>query len=695
MRRPQGYVQVVGGVSEREFDTVTCGHCNQIVLVKPGTALTTYLLPHAVGPHTEEPGACCRVCMRAVCLTCHADGRCTPLERRIEQMEARGRFLSAVGLAVLCACGAWPAQAQPVNAGGRLTGVGLTVTITAPTSSPTYDASTASAVTVSGTWLSDRTVNTCTYTDDLGGSGSAVVTGGTWSVSSLALTVGTNTVTVTCTNTAGTTGQDVLAVTRSSGSGGLTPTIFLATTGSDANSCTTARTSTTPKASFASVWPCMVAGDVLQVGSGTYASASPPQGTSGSAGNPMVVQAQTDGGVTITGGLLIHRSSYLTFIGLKVVDTSLVIYVNSNNSVGNISHHITFQKIGWECSSSTVEADPCFAIGDGAHDILIEDSWGWGGTRYTLSCYGGNGGADTPNPTCDNNVFRRLVLRQGPNTAGGGQPASCLVMYYASNNIIENVICLDSTHSAVNAGTSDFYLTQHASNAFGGNVHTDSNKYYGLISLNNTGTDGCWWIDVDQGGTASNNEVHHHVCWNTPGWGSLITCSSSTANGNIVDHATTYSAGNSGWENACGSTQLTSSLLIANGDYGAFQEGTGSVGTHDYNYYFGNGTGPRNNVSAETHTSTTCNPAFTYPLRVEVGNCAAGAAADGSNLGATIVKRYQNGVLTATDLWPWPNEARIKTEMCGGGPGSTVGWCAGSKTLTKYVWEFNGGTSPY
>ena len=99
MLRPQGYAQVIGGFKGTlEYDSVTCGHCNQVILVKPGSALTTYLIPQMVGPHTEEPGACCKMCMRAVCLTCHADGRCTPLERRIEQMEARSRMLHAVGL---------------------------------------------------------------------------------------------------------------------------------------------------------------------------------------------------------------------------------------------------------------------------------------------------------------------------------------------------------------------------------------------------------------------------------------------------------------------------------------------------------------------------------------------------------------------------------------------------------------------
>lgn len=97
MRRPQGYAQVIG-VGVVEHDSITCGHCSRIVLVKPGTAATVYVLPQMQGPAKEEPGAMCRVCMRHVCLKCHAHGHCAPLEKQIEQMEARGRFFQSVGL---------------------------------------------------------------------------------------------------------------------------------------------------------------------------------------------------------------------------------------------------------------------------------------------------------------------------------------------------------------------------------------------------------------------------------------------------------------------------------------------------------------------------------------------------------------------------------------------------------------------
>lgn len=97
---------------------------------------------------------------------------------------------------------------------GALTGINVATTITTPTTNSTYDAGIASTVTLSGTARSDRTITGCTWTNSLGGSGSTTGTT-SWTISNLALTVGANVVTVTCTNAEGTTAQDVITITRS------------------------------------------------------------------------------------------------------------------------------------------------------------------------------------------------------------------------------------------------------------------------------------------------------------------------------------------------------------------------------------------------------------------------------------------------------------------------------------------------
>lgn len=100
MRRPQGFAVTSDPGSDRplrEEDTITCGHCQQLVFIRPGTGATVYrIFDEILWRWIEVPGAFCRTCMRAVCLTCHARGGCLPWEKMIERMEAKDRFTRSV-----------------------------------------------------------------------------------------------------------------------------------------------------------------------------------------------------------------------------------------------------------------------------------------------------------------------------------------------------------------------------------------------------------------------------------------------------------------------------------------------------------------------------------------------------------------------------------------------------------------------
>jgi len=104
MRKPGGYVTIVDPDAPlAEYDTASCGHCQRILLTKPGSAATTYLLPvypvtrETVGHYHEVPGAFCRICMRPICLPCYdrsltASIPCVVWERRLEASERRARL---------------------------------------------------------------------------------------------------------------------------------------------------------------------------------------------------------------------------------------------------------------------------------------------------------------------------------------------------------------------------------------------------------------------------------------------------------------------------------------------------------------------------------------------------------------------------------------------------------------------------
>lgn len=101
MRRPGGYAVITSpepttvnfdrlrceriDAGTTEVDTFGCGHCGRVVHVKPRQ-------------RPEDIGGFCRQCTKAICPGCTASGRCDPLERKLERLEARERVLRSYGL---------------------------------------------------------------------------------------------------------------------------------------------------------------------------------------------------------------------------------------------------------------------------------------------------------------------------------------------------------------------------------------------------------------------------------------------------------------------------------------------------------------------------------------------------------------------------------------------------------------------
>ena len=100
MLRPGGYSLTTDPDRPlAEADTLTCGHCQRVVFIKPGFGPTVYrIYNRTTRQWTEEAGAWCGVCDSPVCLPCHGKGTCTPWEQQMEEQEARHRFLASAGL---------------------------------------------------------------------------------------------------------------------------------------------------------------------------------------------------------------------------------------------------------------------------------------------------------------------------------------------------------------------------------------------------------------------------------------------------------------------------------------------------------------------------------------------------------------------------------------------------------------------
>lgn len=81
MQKPQGYAIITDPCAHtKEWDTYTCCHCNRVTFVP--------------APPTPMPGGFCRMCMKPICEAC-CDFGCIPFEKKLEEMEARDRFLRA------------------------------------------------------------------------------------------------------------------------------------------------------------------------------------------------------------------------------------------------------------------------------------------------------------------------------------------------------------------------------------------------------------------------------------------------------------------------------------------------------------------------------------------------------------------------------------------------------------------------
>lgn len=82
--RTKGAVLIkMPGQAEVEIRTFTCVHCNGFVMIPAGAA-------------ADQCGGFCGLCFAPICGACAKSGKCTPFEKRLEKIEARGRMLDSI-----------------------------------------------------------------------------------------------------------------------------------------------------------------------------------------------------------------------------------------------------------------------------------------------------------------------------------------------------------------------------------------------------------------------------------------------------------------------------------------------------------------------------------------------------------------------------------------------------------------------
>lgn len=569
-----------------------------------------------------------------------------------------------------------------------------TVTITSPTSSASY-AAPGNSLSLAGTASDNVSVTQVTWSNTLGGSGTASGTG-SWSVGGITLQNGTNTITVTARDAAGNTGIDTLIVSYNSSSSGRT-TYYLSPTGSD--TANNGRSLSSPWKSFAQAFGSMAAGDELILLDGTYSSAAgtgyinyqgtgsaqPPSGTSLS--NVTYVHALNPGNVTVQGGLFIGRSTRKdSFIKIQGIT------FEGGGDLYNTSY-VTIKDCGFHGS---------FGIGTNDHDNgndydLIEDVWVWASGERIIAI----------NYRSHHNVWRRVVVRGDgcgtPACSGSGNPNVGITVYNSMDVSVQNVIVVDRILAVTDEPYGDFAVAQHAPGPDFGRA-----EWLGTISLKAPDTG--YYMEPDLGGTVDQTiKISNAVAWDAEGEGFNIARAGTN---NLLENLTAYGRTGDSFRIA---PELTSGILRNAISANSGRYGINSEYVPIYVDVYNARSSPYNQTTCVLGCYTSnpmadgATPSLKYLTRIESGSLLKGKGLGGADIGANVLKRYGNddtrygetgyNTLTSTSLWPWPNEDRIKREMCAN---TTRGFCStgqrlgnvGPVTLTTYIWEYLGNPIP-
>ena len=462
-----------------------------------------------------------------------------------------------------------------------------------------------------------------------------------------------------------------------------------------------------------------VGGDTIIVKDGTYSEVfadADHYWPNGSSGAYTIIKAENDGGAIITGQLYIsrtndpaHTSQYLQIEGFKFKSTT------AKEVRGN---HIKFFRCAFEGGPATDNAATIDVGTDNYNDtnyILFEDCWSYGqGGRYNISIF-----------NADHVVLRRFVARHDSgwdDRAKAEDPEAGINVYNSSYVELQDVIVIDSDRPLTPEGSNvagqysewqaGMYIIHNpGSPGASGIVHdTDNNYIRGSIVLNVTEV--CYMEDGGENTTAVYSDV---ICAKTSGQGysggssggdTDATFSRFTFHTSLKTGTTTSEGGFSEWDSG---TTIASNGIITG--FARDFHSSANV-TRSYIDLYNNDA-----TSGSCTNCVTVNPAtngLLYLPRIEDGSYLTTHGSSGGQIGATMVKKMgtsgagwgESGynTITTDNLWPWPYEARIKSDFASvatlGGMVGARGFATGNsmdatpQTLTKYIWEALGNQIP-
>ncbi|MBI4847286.1 MAG: hypothetical protein HY808_01730 [Nitrospirae bacterium] len=445
-------------------------------------------------------------------------------------------------------------------------------------------------------------------------------------------------------------------------------------------------TQANPFATFSYAFAHMSGGDTLYVMDGTYNEQIKDM-PSGTAGNYTKIYAVNDHKADIDGGGTLPSNIYdalLSIVGKSYVEMRGLKVHNSNGSVCRIedSNNITLKVMGcWHGGGTYKHTKPVY-VGTSSN-VLLEDVWAFGRGRYTVHVGAG----------ATNVVLRRVVTRWDAG-AYASEPIAGFAIYKGQNTTIENGITFDHyTHGSISTEHRGFQINSWNT----GEAEAINNKILGSIGVNlENATHGSFYNATEVDTQPDNNLFENNVAVEGRRGFALQSGTNIT-----IRSCTSINNSDSGYrQNAKGADTYIANNLSYNNATGGYVNNSGSYQKFDYNGY--NANNPAVSGFTKGEHDRTDNPQLLYPLRIESNSVYKNTGENGADIGANVIYKYENGVLTTKALWPWPYENWIKEDMCDASFLQQVGrtgadapkWCTTNKTLTQYIWEYLGNTCP-
>jgi hypothetical protein len=443
--------------------------------------------------------------------------------------------------------------------------------------------------------------------------------------------------------------------------------------------------------------------DDLVLKDGTYQGSDymirPPSSLDGVEGNPVTISAENDGKVLIDGQdtripVSLEGNDWFVLEGFNAA--------NNNSSSGegriinlyNTRNCIVRRVIGWD--ANPVTNSMIFNVGGSstANSVnnLFEDCAGWGPARKIFQ-----------NHKCTGATFRRCFARWTYyNNNIINYQMGMTIAYDSEDTIIENCIV---TWDAYPTLTKSGMLTVALFGDDEANPAGSPYKLYGSIGYildsqnvsNGAPQTLCHFKEEGGYEPGTTIDIRNLLLYTNSTDGRIAMYMQDEdflgdgitiiGGGNLSrtdGNAITTNVGSSVFNNAIMVDSIDTSYSVNRGD--------------DWDYIMLYNNSSSYGSSAPTHYTTGTDP----DLVGKCGNILQYGLAEenrpkvnGQSVGAKIQHRYVDGILTETELWPWPMDERIKNAMIESGYDKKGGLDGkGGIALTKTIFELDGGTMP-